>query len=88
MLVGYLRARPVRDARSTAAAFAPRHLFAAGFALNVGALALIVAAACPASYVWWSLYGLGATANILAFTVLNEGFPRADRPREHRRSTW
>jgi hypothetical protein len=52
-----------------------RHLFAAGFAANMGALALIVAGA-PGSYVWWSLYGLGAAVNVLAFTVLNEGFGR------------
>ncbi len=52
-----------------------RHLFAAGFTLNAIALALIVGNV-PGGIVWWSLYGLGATANILAFPVLNEGFPR------------
>jgi predicted MFS family arabinose efflux permease len=52
-----------------------RHLFAAGFALNAIALALIVANA-PGGVFWWSLYGLGAASNILAFPVLNEGFPR------------
>jgi predicted MFS family arabinose efflux permease len=52
-----------------------RHLFAAGFALNAVALVLIVANV-PGGILWWSLYGLGATANILAFLVLNEGFPR------------
>ena len=52
-----------------------RHLFAAGFALNALALALIVANV-PGGLLWWSLYGLGAAANILAFPVLNEGFPR------------
>lgn len=52
-----------------------RHLFAAGFAANMGALALIVVGA-PGSYVWWSVYGLGAAVNVLAFTVLNEGFGR------------
>jgi predicted MFS family arabinose efflux permease len=52
-----------------------RHLFAAGFALNAAALALIVAN-IPGDAVWWSLYGLGAAANILAFPVLNAGFPR------------
>jgi hypothetical protein len=52
-----------------------RHLFAAGFVLNALALALIVGNV-PGSVVWWSLYGLGAAANILAFPVLNEGFPR------------
>jgi MFS family permease len=53
-----------------------RHLFAGGFALNIGALALIVAEV-PGSYLWWSLLGLGAASNVLAFTVLNEGFGRA-----------
>ncbi len=53
----------------------PRHLFAGGFATNAVALAAIVAQ-LPGSYVWWSLYGLGAAANILAFAVLNEGFGR------------
>ena len=52
-----------------------RHLFAAGFAVNVAALALIVVRV-PGSYVWWSLFGLGAAVNVLAFTVLNEGFGR------------
>jgi len=52
-----------------------RHLFAAGFALS--ALALIVIwSGAPGSYVWWSLYGLGAAVNVLAFTTLNEGFGR------------
>jgi hypothetical protein len=52
-----------------------RHLFAAGFALNVLALACIVLR-LPGSFVWWSTYGLGAAVNVLAFTVLNEGFGR------------
>jgi len=52
-----------------------RHLFAAGFALNVAALILILFEV-PGSYLWWSLYGLGAAANVLGFTVLNEGFGR------------
>jgi hypothetical protein len=52
----------------------PRHMFLAGFALNTVAFALIVAQA-PGSYLWWSLYGLGACVNVLAFGVLNEGFP-------------
>lgn len=52
-----------------------RHLFGGGFALNAVALAVIttgVSSAAP----WWWLYGLGAAANILAFTVLNESFGR------------
>ena len=52
-----------------------RHMFGLGFSMNVMALALIVARA-PGAYLWWSLYGLGAAVNVLAFTVLNEGFGR------------
>src|SRR5262249_955070 len=52
-----------------------RHLFGMGFAVNLSALALIAARA-PASLLWWALYGLGATVNILAFTALNAGFAR------------
>ena len=43
----------------------------------VSALALIVIwSGTPGSYLWWSLYGLGAAVNVLAFTTLNEGFGR------------
>ncbi|MEO8751153.1 MAG: MFS transporter [Casimicrobiaceae bacterium] len=52
-----------------------RHLFAAGFGLNCAALAIILLQV-PGSYLWWSLYGLGACVNVLGFTVLNEGFAR------------
>lgn len=52
-----------------------RHLFATGFALNAVMLGCIVAQ-LPGSYVWWAGYGLGASVNVLAFTVLNEGFAR------------
>jgi MFS family permease len=52
-----------------------RHLFAAGFALSVAALMLIVLK-LPGGYLWWSLYGAGAAVNVLGFTVLNEGFGR------------
>ena len=52
-----------------------RHLFAIGFSTNAVAFALIMLGV-PGSAVWWSLYGLGAGANVLAFAVLNEGFPR------------
>lgn len=53
-----------------------RHLFAGGFALNIVALACIVAQ-LRGNYLWWSLLGLGAAVNILAFTVLNESFGRS-----------
>jgi predicted MFS family arabinose efflux permease len=52
-----------------------RHIFGAGFAVNALALACIVLRV-PGTYVWWSLFGLGASVNVLAFTLLNEGFGR------------
>jgi predicted MFS family arabinose efflux permease len=51
----------------------PRHMFAAGFAMNAIGLVMITTNA-PGSLLWWSVYGVGAAANILAFAVLNEGF--------------
>jgi hypothetical protein len=39
------------------------------------ALAALIAAV-PGSYLWWSLYGLGAVVNVLAFAVLNVGFAK------------
>jgi nitrate/nitrite transporter NarK len=53
----------------------PQHIFGFGFALNAAALSAVFAE-LPGTQAWWALYGLGATANILAFTVLNEGFAR------------
>jgi predicted MFS family arabinose efflux permease len=52
-----------------------RHLFATGFALNAIALAGIWAEAAG-TCLWFGLYGLGASVNVLSFTVLNEGFGR------------
>ena len=52
------------------------HLYAAGFGLNVVALALITLRA-PWTYVLWAVYGLGASVNVLGFTLLGQGFPRA-----------
>lgn len=54
---------------------APRHVFAAGVATHVVALAAILAG-IPCSYAWWSLYGTGAAVNVLAFTVLSGGFAK------------
>jgi hypothetical protein len=51
----------------------PQHLFALGFALNTAALAAILAQ-LGGTYVWWALYGLGASTNVLAYTVLGAGF--------------
>jgi predicted MFS family arabinose efflux permease len=53
-----------------------RHLFAFGFTLNAIALVAIVARV-PGSVYWWGAYGFGAAANVLAFSVLNEGFAPA-----------
>jgi len=53
-----------------------RHMFGIGFALNLAALAAIELRV-PGALLWWSLYGLGAASNVLGFTALNEGFPRA-----------
>jgi predicted MFS family arabinose efflux permease len=50
-----------------------RHLFLAGFGANAVALAAILGEV-PGTLVWWSVYGVGAATNILAFSVLNEGF--------------
>ena len=36
----------------------------------------VIAFDVSSAALWWWLYGLGAAANVLAFTVLNEGFPR------------
>ena len=52
-----------------------QHLFVTGFGLAIVALAGIFLR-LPGGYLWWSLYGFGAAANVLGFTVLNEGFAR------------
>ena len=74
MLGGYL-ALGFLSARLARRGMHPRHVFGVAFALSALALAAIVSElAC--TWLWWSMYGLGATANILAFTVLNDGFAR------------
>jgi predicted MFS family arabinose efflux permease len=72
MLVGYL-ALGLFATPLARRGLHPRHLFGLGFGLNLVAFAAIVGE-LAGTYAWWSLYGLGATTNILAFTVLNEGF--------------
>ena len=74
MLVGYvaLGACATRLARQGIHA---RHLFAAGYALNLLALAAILVR-LPGTYLWWAAYGAGATVNVLAFTLLNDGLAR------------
>jgi len=72
MLAGYL-ALGIAATRVARYGVHPRHLFGAGFALNAVCLAAILAR-LPGTWMWWPLYGLGATVNVLAFTVLNDGF--------------
>jgi predicted MFS family arabinose efflux permease len=72
MLVGYV-ALGLGSTRLARRGMHPRHLFAAGFALSALALTAIIAL-LPGTWLWWALYGLGATVNVLAFTVLNDGF--------------
>ncbi len=67
VLIGALATRLLQRGIGT------RHLFATGFALNILGFAAIVGE-LPGSYAWWGLYGLGASVNVLGFTVLNEGF--------------
>lgn len=74
MLAGYV-ALGMFGTRLTHLGVRPRHLFAYGFAVNFAAMALIVAGA-PGSLLWWALYGLGSTVNVMGFTALNEGFAR------------
>ena len=72
MLAGYL-GLGLFATRLAGHGIGPRHLFAAGFLLNILAFAAIVRE-LPGTYAWWSFYGLGAATNVLAFNTLNEGF--------------
>jgi MFS family permease len=74
MLAGYLSIGTLSMALRRRGVL-PRHLFAGAFTLNALALAAITAQ-IPGSYLWWTLYGLSASANILSFAVLAEGFAR------------
>ena len=71
---GLFADRPLRGG-----ARAPRHpcpaLVRCRFTATAAALAAIVYG-LPGTYVWWSLYGLGASVNVLAFTVVNDGFAK------------
>jgi len=53
-----------------------RHIFAAGFALHLVMLILIIVDALPSTRLAWTLYGLGSAVNVLGFTLLGQGFPR------------
>ena len=72
MLAGYLLLG-LFATRLSRRGLRPHHLFGIGFGLNAFALMAILVE-LPATLAWWALYGLGAAANVLAFTVLNEGF--------------
>lgn len=74
MLGGYL-ALGFLSARLARHGVHPRHVFGFAFASSALALAAILAE-LPGTWLWWSLYGLGASANILAFTVLSDAFAR------------
>ncbi|HQU49082.1 MAG TPA: MFS transporter [Casimicrobiaceae bacterium] len=54
--------------------FVARHFYLVGWTLNFVGLAAIVARV-PGGFLWWCFYGFGAAANVLAFTLVNEGFP-------------
>ena len=54
--------------------FQPRHFYLTGWTANLVGLAAIVLRV-PGEALWWCLYGFGAAANILAFTLICEGFP-------------
>jgi hypothetical protein len=55
---------------------ATRHIYLAGWSVHIAAFIAIVVG-LPGGLLWWALYGAGAAANILAFTLLNEGFSSA-----------
>jgi MFS family permease len=54
--------------------FVTRHMYLTGWTINLCAIAAIVMR-LPGETLWWCLYGFGAAANILAFTLLGEIFP-------------
>jgi len=55
---------------------AARHIFAAGFALHLAMLVVIISELLPSTRLAWTLYGLGSAVNVLGFTLLGGGFPR------------
>jgi MFS family permease len=74
IMLGYV-ALGLFSVRLSLRGIGPSQLFFAGFTLHTVALAMIVGTV-PGSYLWWSLYGLGAAVNVLAFNVLNAGFAK------------
>lgn len=51
-----------------------RHLLAAGMLLDLLSL-LAISLRWPGEVVWWCLYGLGTSLNVLTYTVLSHGLP-------------
>lgn len=74
MLAGYVALGLVSQ-RLARHGLQPRHLFGYGFGINFLAL-LLIALGAPGALLWWVLYGLGFTVNIMGFTALNAGFAR------------
>ena len=72
-LVGYL-GLGLLATRLARHGFGARHMYLTGWTVHLAALAAIVLRV-PGETLWWCAYGFGAAANIIAFTVLNEGFP-------------
>jgi MFS family permease len=72
-LAGYL-GLGLMGTRLARRGFGARHMYLTGWTVNLAAIAAIVLRV-PGETFWWCAYGFGAAANILAFTVLNEGFP-------------
>jgi MFS family permease len=54
--------------------FDARHMYLTGWTVNLVAFAAIVLR-FPGETFWWCVYGFGAAANILAFSVLAQTFP-------------
>jgi MFS family permease len=75
ILVGYLALGSFAT-RLRKRGIEPRHIFAVGFGVHLLMLTLITAGAVPSTYVAWAVYGLASGVNVLAFTMLGEGFPR------------
>lgn len=72
-LAGYL-GLGVLATRLAQRGFGTRHFYVVGWSVNLLGLVAIVMRV-PGEALWWCVYGFGAAANILAFTLLNEGFP-------------
>jgi len=54
--------------------FHARHMYLTGWTVNLVGIAAIVLR-LPGEWLWWCMYGFGAAANIIAFTLMNETIP-------------